>query len=85
MQLTQLQHRVMTFMVTHEPITDRATRVGKLVPAGPDIAALNNLMELHDAQMDVITVQDLQRAIAYATDQIARGKATRLPATGEQI
>jgi len=68
-------------------ITDRATRVGKLVPAGPDIAALNDLMELHDAQMDVITVKDLQRAIAYATDQIARGKATRLPGavtTGEQ-
>lgn len=58
-------------------IAHRATKVGRFVPTGPEIKALNELMELHDAQMDVITVKDMDKAIAYAE---ARSKqATRLP------
>lgn len=58
-------------------IAHRATTVGRFVPTGPEIKALNDLMELHDAQMDVITVKDMDKAIAYAE---ARSKqATRLP------
>lgn len=58
-------------------IAHRATKVGRFVPTGPEIKALNDLMELHDAQMDVITVKDMDKAIAYAE---ARSKnATRLP------
>lgn len=55
----------------------RAAKVLRFVPTGPEIQALNKLMELHDAQMDAITVKDLDKAIAFAT---ARSKnATRLP------
>jgi len=58
-------------------IAHRATTVGRFVPTGPEIRALNELRELHDAQMDVITVKDMDKAIAYAE---ARSKnATRLP------
>lgn len=58
-------------------IAHRATKVGRFVPTGPEIKALNDLMELHDAQMDAITVKDMDKAIAYAE---ARSKqATRLP------
>lgn len=58
-------------------IAHRATRVGRFVPTGPEIKALNELMELHDAQMDVITVKDMDRAIEFATRQ--ERNATRLP------
>lgn len=58
-------------------IAHRATTVGRFVPTGPEIKALNDLMELHDAQMGVITVKDMDKAIAYAK---ARSKnATKLP------
>ena len=29
----------------------------------PEVAAMNELMELHDAQMDVITVRDMEKAL----------------------
>lgn len=58
-------------------IAHRATKVGRFVPTGPEIKALNELMELHDAQMDVITVKDMDRAIEYARRQ--ERNATRLP------
>lgn len=60
-------------------IAHRATRIEKFVPAGAEICALNELLDLHDAQMNVITVNDLQRAVAYEQDQLAKGKAIRLP------
>ena len=59
-------------------IAHRAVKVGRFVPTGPEIKALNDLMELHDAQMDVITVKDMDRAIAYA--EARAHTATRLPA-----
>jgi hypothetical protein len=64
-------------------IADRSARVGKFVPAGPEIGALNELMELHDAQMNVITVTDLQCALICVQREIAKGKALRLPGMGE--
>ncbi len=36
-------------------------------------------MELHDAQMDVITIKDMERALALATSEIAHRRATALP------
>ena len=36
-------------------------------------------MELHDAQMEVITIKDMERALAYAKQQLRQKKATRLP------
>ena len=41
--------------------------------------ALNELMELHDAQMEVITVQDMCNAIERAKATIRHGKAMELP------
>jgi DNA-binding response OmpR family regulator len=66
-------------------IAHRSQRVGKFGPSGTDIAALNALLELHDAQMDVITVNDMQRAISQINTRLARGEATHLPGitTGE--
>jgi hypothetical protein len=36
-------------------------------------------MELHDAQLEVITVADMQRSIEDITTKLARGQTTRLP------
>ncbi|MFM7011486.1 MAG: hypothetical protein ACKO0Z_19515 [Betaproteobacteria bacterium] len=58
-------------------IAHRAMTAGRFVPTGPEITALNSLMELHDAQMDVITVKDMDNAIAWAKKK--ERTATRLP------
>lgn len=62
-------------------IAYRAKEHGRFTPTGPEIQALQLLMELHDAQMDVITVKDIERAIAVVEGKLARDKDTiRLPA-----
>ena len=50
-------------------ISYRAVQHGRFVPTGPEITKLNTLMELHDAQMDVITIKDMENALTYAKQQ----------------
>ena len=57
-------------------IVQRSHTVGKYVPTGPEIAVLNTLMELHDAQMDVVTVREMDIAIKLAQKEITSGRAT---------
>lgn len=59
-------------------VVDRAVKHGRFTPTGPEIRALNLLMELHDAQMEVITVGDIERAVASVEAQIRAG-GIRLP------
>lgn len=59
-------------------IVRRSHTVGKYVPTGPEIQALNQLMELHDAQMEVVTVRDVDRAIKLAKKEIDSGRAINL-------
>ena len=60
-------------------IVHRAVETKRFTPTGPEIQALNLLMELHDAQMDVITVRDMERAIALGYNLLRSPKATLLP------
>ena len=57
----------------------RAVERLKFIPTGSEIKALNTLMELHDAQMDVITTQELAEAIARAQGHIRNGNYATLP------
>jgi hypothetical protein len=60
-------------------IVHRATDIKRFTPTGLEIQALNLLMELHDAQMDVITIKDMERALDYIKLKMNQHKATRLP------
>lgn len=51
-------------------ITNRATQHGRFTPTGPEITMLNTLMELHDAQMEVITVRDMERALSTIRNKL---------------
>lgn len=59
-------------------IVHRSHKIGKYTPTGSEIQTLNKLMELHDAQLDVITVKDMDAAIKMAQKEINSGKATNL-------
>jgi hypothetical protein len=60
-------------------ISCRSQRVGKFGPSGSDLIALKALMALHEAQLDVITVNDMQSAILHINTKLAKGEATHLP------
>lgn len=54
----------------------RGAESGKFILRAPEIAALNDLMELHDAQMDVIVLKDMERAIELVHKEYAKGAMT---------
>lgn len=66
-------------------IVERAVTTKRFVPTGEQIKALQTLMELHDAQMDVITIKDMERALAYAKSQLEQRRATVLPKLPEEL
>ncbi|MFN3376349.1 MAG: hypothetical protein ACK40S_07345 [Burkholderiaceae bacterium] len=54
----------------------RWQQTGKAVCRAPELQALRDLMELHDAQMEVVTVRDIEKARELALREIANKKAT---------
>ena len=60
-------------------IVYRAVEHKRFTPTGPEIQALNRLMELHDAQMDVITIKDMERALKFIDTKMRHKDATNLP------
>lgn len=57
----------------------RAVDKLKFIPTGPEIKALNKMMELHDAQMDVVTLGDLEKAIQYINKKVLSQEGIVLP------
>jgi len=50
----------------------------RFVMTGPELKALNLLMDIHDAQLDSCTVQDVENAIDLVTEEIKHKRATRI-------
>jgi hypothetical protein len=46
----------------------------KFLCRGPEITALNALLELHDAQLDAITIKDMEKAVAMVEHEQKTGK-----------
>ena len=67
-------------------IVQRAEKHGRFTPTGPEIQMLNLLMELHDAQMDIVTIRDIEKALALARYKIDHSKDTiKLPPIPETL
>lgn len=67
-------------------IVDRAVKHGRFTPTGPEITMLNTLMELHDAQLEVITVKDMEKAIRMVEVRVKhKHKVVSLPPVPEEI
>ena len=49
---------------------------GRFVLTASEMNALNNLMELHDGQMEVITVRDMENAMKLMEKEYRTGKMT---------
>lgn len=65
-------------------IARRAGKIGRYVPTGPEIVAINDYMELHDQLMEVVTVNDVDRARELALKLHAEGKVEVIPRLKEK-
>jgi hypothetical protein len=54
----------------------RGAASGRFILKATEMHALNEVMELHDAQMDVISVNDMDKAISIVQKEMRDGKAT---------
>ena len=57
-------------------IVERAGKVKKFIPTGLEIQALNDLIELHNAQIEIVTIRDMEKAISLVKHKIAYAKDT---------
>lgn len=57
-------------------VARRGSETNRFIVRAAEMNALNTLMELHDAQMDVITVKDMERAVQLVRSEIANRRAT---------
>ena len=60
-------------------IAQRSAVTGRYTPSGADILALQLLIELHDAQTELLSVKEWDQACYYIQEQIASGKTRKLP------
>ena len=58
----------------------RGLATNKFILRASEMNALNELMDLHDAQMEVITVGDIERAIAIIRKRERAGRVHRIAA-----
>lgn len=62
-------------------VGSRGREGNKFVCKLPEVAALNDLMELHNAQMDTITVRDIEKALSLVHQEYRLKKTRRLGET----
>ncbi len=60
-------------------IAIKASSRGRYVPSGEQIKALQELIDLHDAQMEVATVKDIGQAVLFIKQEVRQKRATNLP------
>lgn len=53
----------------------RGAESGRFVLKAPEMAALNLAMELHDAQLDAITIRDLEKALLVVYSELGGKKS----------
>lgn len=56
----------------------RGATTGRFILRAEEMAALNLLMELHDAQMEVVTVGDIERGITVIRKRERAGQVQRI-------
>ena len=60
----------------------RGVGTGRFVLKSQEMVALNEAMELHDAQLDVITVKEMERALDMVAEEIRNKRATPIVEAG---
>ena len=62
-------------------VARRGAAANHFILNAQEMNALNNLMELHDAQMEIITVKDMERAMKLMEEEYRKGRMTPIVRT----
>jgi hypothetical protein len=57
-------------------LASRGASTGQWICTQPEIQALNDLMQMHDEMMELITVRHFEMAIAFANNEVACNRTT---------
>lgn len=63
-------------------VGSRGVDSGRFILKSQEMVALNEAMELHDAQLDVITVKEMERAMELVFEEIRNKRATPIVGAG---
>lgn len=58
----------------------RGAQTGRFILKAQEMSHLNLIMDLHDAQMDLITIKDMEKAIDLVNKEFAQRKMRRMTA-----
>jgi len=58
----------------------RGVQTGRFILKAQEMSHLNLIMELHDAQMDLVTIKDMEKAIDLVNKEFAQRKMRRMTA-----
>lgn len=61
-------------------VGSRGAQTGRFILKAHEMSHLNLVMELHDAQMDIITVKDMERAFDLVNKEFEQRKMRRMKA-----
>ena len=78
---TEYKDVVSAGMKAMRAVGARGAESGKFILKADEMAALNMAMELHDAQLEVVTVRDMERAMDIVHDEIKHKRATPIRTT----
>ena len=59
-------------------VGSRGVQTGRFILKAQEMSHLNLIMELHDAQMEVITVKDMERAVDLVNKEFDQRKMRRM-------
>lgn len=65
-------------------IGKRGAQSGRFVVKAQEMTALNTVMELHDAQMELVTIKDMERAIDMVNKEFEQGKTRKIVEKGNE-
>lgn len=71
---TEYEQLILTGLDALFAVARRGADSGRFVLRSEEMNALNDLMELHDAQMDAITLRDMERALEIIKKEHAAGR-----------
>jgi hypothetical protein len=63
----------------------RGAESGRFILKAEEMNALNEAMELHDAQLEVITLKDMENAIKLVNEELRQKKMRSIVKKGETV
>lgn len=75
---TEYKDIVNTGLASLYALCNRGAESGRFVLRAEEMKALNNVMELHDAQLEIATVKDIERGIAIIENERRQKKMVKI-------